>query len=134
MLVVDASALVALIIGGPQAESVGDVLASDGDWWGPEHVTVEVANALRGLWLGGALDDDAFRLATGRLAQLTITTYRTVALLARMIEFAGRVTAYDAAHVALAETLDCPLVTVDRRLRSVGDVSCRFLPAQLPAP
>jgi predicted nucleic acid-binding protein len=37
------------------------------------------------------------------------------------------VTAYDAAYVALAEELDLPLVTLDRRLSRAVGPTCRFV-------
>jgi predicted nucleic acid-binding protein len=37
------------------------------------------------------------------------------------------VTAYDAAYVALAEELDVPLLTLDRRLARADGPTCTFL-------
>jgi predicted nucleic acid-binding protein len=36
----------------------------------------------------------------------------------------GRVTAYDAAYVALATALEIPLVTTDRKLAKLPDLPC----------
>lgn len=128
MIVVDASAFVEVALGGPGAAAVGPLLEADGDWWAPEHFTVEVISALRGLWLGGHLNADGFAAAAERMSQAAVSTYRTPPLVGRLVELAGRVSAYDAAYVALAEELACPFLTLDRRLRSLSGVSCRFLP------
>jgi predicted nucleic acid-binding protein len=128
MIVVDASSLVELITCGPGAPDVGSVLAADGEWCAPEHFTVEAVSALRGLWLGGQLSAETFAMSAEQVAGARISTYRTGPLIGRMIELAGRATAYDSAYVALAETLDCPLVTLDQRLRSLTGITCRFLP------
>ena len=42
----------------------------------------------------------------------------------RCWELLGNVTAYDAAYVALAETLGVPLLTADRRLAAAPGLSC----------
>lgn len=129
MLVVDASVLIEVLAAGPVAPSVTDILREDGEWCAPEHLHIEIVSGLRGLWLGGHLGDQAFVTAVERLTQLAIASYRLTVLLPRIVELASRVTAYDAAYVALAEQLDCPLLTLDPRLRSLTGVRCAFLPA-----
>ena len=47
-------------------------------------------------------------------------------LLDRMWQLRGNVTAYDAAYVAAAEFLACPLVTGDGRLAKASGVRCEF--------
>lgn len=42
----------------------------------------------------------------------------------RAYELRDNVTAYDAAYVALAEALGCPLVTADGRLAKASGVRC----------
>lgn len=50
--------------------------------------------------------------------RLPIVRYPGEPLLPRVWELRGRLTAYDATFVALAEALGVPLVTCDRKLRS----------------
>lgn len=50
--------------------------------------------------------------------------YAVVGLLARIWELRENVTAYDATHVALAETLACDLVTADARLVRARGPTC----------
>ena len=128
MLVIDASALTELIVGGPRASAIGPVMEDDGDWAAPEHFMVEVVSALRGMWLGGHLTKEEFTAAAHQSTRADVSTYRTQGLIGRILELAPRTTAYDAAYVALAETLDCPLVTLDGPLRSLTGVNCQFLP------
>ncbi|MEZ5095665.1 MAG: type II toxin-antitoxin system VapC family toxin [Nocardioides sp.] len=52
--------------------------------------------------------------------RLPIVRYPAEPLLPRVWELRGRFTAYDATFVALAQALDCRLVTCDRRLRATG--------------
>jgi predicted nucleic acid-binding protein len=44
----------------------------------------------------------------------------------RAYELRANVSAYDSAYVALAEALDCPLVTVDERLARASGPRCEF--------
>ncbi|WP_161606109.1 type II toxin-antitoxin system VapC family toxin [Microlunatus speluncae] len=126
MLVIDASAFVDLTLGTATEAMVAQV-AADGDWHAPEHLTVEVASAFRGLWRGGVLDDAAFSAAVVRLTTARITGCPVRLLLSRIVELAPNLSAYDAAYVALAERLEAPLVTADRRLASLSSARCRFI-------
>jgi predicted nucleic acid-binding protein len=90
----------------------------------PEHAAVEVASVIRGRVLGGALDVDAARLAIEDLAVAPVRRYDTRPLLSRIWELRDNLTVYDAGYVALAEALDCPLVTADRRLAHAPGVRC----------
>jgi len=47
---------------------------------------------------------------------MPIRRYPATRLLERIWRLRGALSAYDAAYVALAEALDAPLVTTDRRL------------------
>lgn len=82
----------------------------------PVTIDAEVVHALRRHWLAETLDDD---VATDALAALRITPverHPVTALVGRMWSLRQNVTAYDAAYVALAEALNVPLITRDRRL------------------
>lgn len=43
----------------------------------------------------------------------------------RAYELRDNLTAYGAAYVALAEALDCPLVTADTRLAKAPEIRCQ---------
>jgi predicted nucleic acid-binding protein len=55
---------------------------------------------------------------------LAITRHGTVSMLDRVWELRHNLTAYDAAYVALAETLQCPLVTGDARICRAPGLRC----------
>ena len=99
----------------------------DDEWHAPEHLTVEVASALRGRWLGGKLTDEGFIAGLQRLADAVVFLHPVRELLPRMAELSGNVTVYDAAYLALAEALALPLLTLDERLTRVPGVQCRFV-------
>lgn len=120
MIVIDASALVELLTDGRElAADVRDELIVDGEWAAPEHLIVEVASALRGLWLGGFCTDAEFDARMRILAKVEVAAYPVQALLPRIRTLASNMTAYDAAYVALAELLVAPLVTMDRKLARI---------------
>ena len=55
--------------------------------------------------------------------QLGLRRFPVVGMLDRMWKLRHNVTAYDATYVALAEELDCPLLTADSRLRTPRDLA-----------
>ena len=66
-----------------------------------------------------------FSAAIDDLEDLSLTRFPVLPLMRRAYELRANVTAYDAAYVALAEQLDCTLVTADARLASAPGVRCR---------
>ncbi len=93
----------------------------------PHLADAEVANALRSQHLRGRLDEVDARRALDRWARLGVRRYGIVQLLGRIWELRGNLTACDAAYVALAEALDCELLTADRRLVAATGPTCRFV-------
>lgn len=125
-LVVDSSAVVAgLVDGGSDGEWAGAHLR-DGPLAAPGHMLIEVSNVLRRAVLTGSLGRDVAALAHDELTHLRVTTFGFDILAARVWELHPNVTAYDAAYVALAEVLDAPLLTLDRRLARADGPTCTF--------
>lgn len=88
---------------------------------------VEVSNVLRREVLAGTIGRDVAALAHADLLDLRVLTFGFEILAARVWALHPTVTAYDAAYVALAERLDVPLLTLDRRLARASGPSCAFL-------
>jgi predicted nucleic acid-binding protein len=125
VIVVDASVLAnAFTDDGPVGTSGRSELARDAHWAGPEHLVVEVFSAVRGRWLGHQISEQRAREALTALADATIDLMAVAPLLDRMWELRSNVTGYDAAYLAVAETLDCTFVTADARLGRVPDLRC----------
>ena len=82
----------------------------------PHIIDLEIANALRRGLLSGSLRPTRAEEALLDLADLPLRRYPHDVLLARVWALRSNFTAYDAAYVALAEGLDCPLITRDRRM------------------
>ena len=105
MIVVDASVL-ANAIGDDEADGAAarDAIRQRRGVSAPDLVAV-----LRKRWLAGTLPARRFASAVRDLEELAIDRYPTLRLMWLAYELRENVTAYEAAYVALAEALDCPL-------------------------
>jgi predicted nucleic acid-binding protein len=127
VIVVDASVVVAaLLAAGPEGDAARAVLEGD-EAHAPHLLDVEATSAARRWVRTGRLSADAARLFLGDLRALAVARHGHEALLDRMLELRNRVSAYDASYVALAELLDAPLATVDRRLSRAAGMRCPVL-------
>jgi predicted nucleic acid-binding protein len=128
--VVDSSLVVAALIdAGRDGAWAEDVIAA-GDLVAPHLMFAEATNILRRLERGRVLT--AFEAATAHrdLMRLDVALVAFEPCAERVWELRGRVSSYDAWYVAVAEALDVPLATLDRRLSRATGPTCRFL---LPA-
>jgi predicted nucleic acid-binding protein len=117
VIVLDASAVVELVLGSPRGATVrARVEHPDESLHAPHLLDVEVASVLRRYQLSGELSAEDGREALADLAGLDIARYPHDLLLPRVWELRTSVTAYDAVYLALAELLGAPLLTLDRRL------------------
>jgi len=124
VIVLDASAAVAVFLNlGSEASRIRErISAEDDDLHVPHLFEVEVMNVLRRYSLIGALSQDRARLALSRLTAMRITRYPHASLIERIWELRHNLTAYDATYIALAETLEAPLVTTDARLARASGI------------
>lgn len=127
MIVVDASAFVEFLDPTKNIVEIDAHLARDTHWVVPEHFLIEVAQALRGLWLRGAIREPELDRALDALASANLDVCPTHPLLPRVRELLPNVSAYDAVYVALAEELASPLLTVDGKLTRAPGARCTFV-------
>lgn len=116
MIVLDASAVVELLVNGPGGGQVADEMRRAGSLHAPQLLTAEVAQVSRRLTLAGAMSVERGEQVLTDLADLPIELYDHRPFLGRVWELRDAVTAYDALYLALAEALDAPLLTLDARL------------------
>lgn len=129
MLVVDASVVAdALLDDGPAGELARDELATDDHWAAPQHIFVEVMSVIRGRLIGHKITSQRAEDAVTASTDMTIETVDPARLVPRMWELRGNATAYDAAYVAAAEMLECPLLTGDLKLARARGVRCEIRP------
>ena len=117
MIVVDASALLEVLLRTPAAATVEARLFAAGETLHAPHlIDVEVAQVLRRYAAAGEIGPARGRDALADFRDFPLRRYPHDLLLDRIWDLRANLTAYDAAYVALAEALDAPLLTRDRRL------------------
>ena len=116
MIVIDSAAVVDALTMVEGNDTLREEVAN-GDLHAPSLLDYEVVSALRGLTLGGHLSIPRAQDAFTDFDALPITRWPSApALRQRAFSLRDNVNAYDAAYVALAEALQCPLLTRDARL------------------
>lgn len=125
MIVLDASALVELVLATPLGLSVADRISDPGRGLNVPHLAdLEVAQALRRFVREGALDQRTAETALADFGALDIDRHAHEPVLARIWQLRENLTAYDAAYVALAEVLGAVLLTADARLARAPGIAC----------
>jgi predicted nucleic acid-binding protein len=121
VIVVDGAAVVDALTTVAGSEDLRAEIANE-DLHAPTLLDFEVVSALRGLTLSGHLSPGRARDALTDFDALSIQRWPSAApLLLRAYNLRDNLSAYDAAYVALAEALQCPVLTRDVRLsRSSG--------------
>lgn len=112
----DASIVVAALVDAGSVGSWADSVLLESGLAAPHLMPVEAANILRRSAAAGETAADTAALAHADLLQLHVQLFPCAPFAARVWEMRADVTAYDAWYVALAETLDTDLVTLDLRL------------------
>ncbi|MDO9294716.1 type II toxin-antitoxin system VapC family toxin [Bradyrhizobium sp.] len=117
MIVVDASAMLETLLRRPAAAAVEKLLFEPFQiLHAPHLLDVEVAQVVRRFAANGEIDAERGRAALADLADFPLRRYPHDLLLPRVWDLRNNLTAYDAMYVALAEALDAPLLTRDKRL------------------
>lgn len=128
MIVVDASAALEVLLRTPAASAVEERLFAPGETLHAPHlIDLEVAQVLRRYAAAGEIAPERGRAALADFVDFPISRYPHVVLLPRIWELRARLTAYDAAYVTLAEALDAPLLTGDRKLAGAQGHRARIL-------
>ena len=91
----------------------------------PEVVDLECLSAFHGLVLARKLAPRHAALAIIELAGMGFERFAHAPLLGRIWELRENVSPYDAAYVALAESLGATLLTADARLARAPGIRCR---------
>lgn len=126
MLVVDASCLVEVLTGTTRGEKIRARLVDDPDQAAPHLIDVEVFGVIRSEYQRGRIDHTAAAQAVAELATWPGDRYAHRLLLDRAWQLRHTVRGWDAMYVALAEALDAPLLTIDRRLAAATGPRCRI--------
>ena len=120
MIVVDASAAVLALLNDGDARAH---LASEAPAI-PHLADSEIVQALRSQVRRGDIAAADAQRAVDVWAQLGIQRVGIVGMLRRVWALRENLTAYDATYVAVAEALDCTLLTADARLSRSPGITC----------
>ena len=118
MIVVDASALLELLLATESGSLVSERIRMSESINAPQLLVVECLQVLRRSETRGDIDADLATALVQDLLALDIELYDHVLLADRIWELRNNLTAYDAAYVALSELLEVPLITTDAKLAS----------------
>jgi len=121
MIVVDASTILELLLNTARAPRIAERLFSPREsLHAPHLLDVEVVQVLRRYARSRELSPERSLEALRDFLDLPLNRYAHDLFLGRIWELRNNLTAYDAAYVALAEALDAPLLTCDRRLANAS--------------
>lgn len=124
MIVVDASCLCEILIGGVASEAIAERLSADVDHAAPHVIDVEVFGVVRREHLRGHLDRTEATQAIEDLENWPGERFGHRLLLTRAWELRDTVRGWDAMYVALAEALGASLLTTDQRLARATGPTC----------
>jgi len=117
VIVVDASALLEVLLRTPLGAAVETrLLGTLQALHAPHLLDVEIAQVIRRFALSGEIDVERGQAALDDFMAFPIQRHPHDFLLPRVWALRNNFSAYDAMYVALAEVLDAPLLTHDRRL------------------
>jgi predicted nucleic acid-binding protein len=119
LIVVDASVLLEVLLQTHASGAVEARLFEGSILHAPHVLDLEVAQVLRRYQRAGELSGRRGQEALQDLAGFRIERYPHHLFLQRIWALRANATAHDACYLALAEALDAPLVTRDRRLAGV---------------
>jgi predicted nucleic acid-binding protein len=127
VIVIDASALAEALTGdGPVGDDARATLGADSRWAAPALLLVETMSVIRGRLLGGKITREAAEVAVADLHEIVVDRVDETPPLSRIWELRDNLTLYDAAYVAAAEVLRCPLVTADGKLARATGPRCQI--------
>ena len=115
MIVIDASAIVELLLGGPKVRALAPRIASE-DLHAPDLIDIEVLSALRRHESTGVTTAVAATVAVHTLTRLALTRHSCAPFALRIWQLRANLSTYDACYVTLAESIAAPLVTCDARI------------------
>ena len=127
MIVLDASAIVELLLGTGPGRSIAARIADPALGLHVPHLAdVEVTQALRRYVREGEIDAASAASALEDLRALDLERHAHEPLLDRIWALRENLTAYDAAYVALAEALETTVLTCDGRLARTPGLARRI--------
>jgi predicted nucleic acid-binding protein len=126
-LVIDSGLVVAALVDSGQVGTWADHLLATGDLAAPHLMPAEAAHVLRRAAMAGEISADIAALARAYLLSLRVELFSYEPFATRVWQLRDHVTAYDGWYVALAESLDAKLATLDLQLTKATGPRCAFV-------
>ena len=127
IVVVDAAVVVAALVDNGPTGQWSELQLMTEELAAPHLMPVETANILRRSAMAGDISADAASIAHEDLLALNVELFPYQPFAARVWQLRNNMTAYDAWYVAVAESLNAPLATLDMRLSRASGSGCTFL-------
>ena len=125
--VVDASLLITAFVNrGPSGQWAKSALQR-GNLAAPELILAEAANALRRSEHRRQLEQYRATMISREMTRLPVELFPFRPFAQRIWELQHNLSAYDGWYVALAETLEWPLMTLDKRLATASGPRCEVV-------
>lgn len=126
MIVLDASAAIEWLFQSPAGNKIDrKIFSASQSLHVPHLLDVEVAQVVRRFVRDKVITAQRGEEALEDLSDMPLRRYAHDFLIPRVWELRATLTAYDAVYVALAEALDVPLLTCDRRIASASGHSAK---------
>jgi len=124
-VVLDASAAVNLLIGEDHVARRVIWAVGEARLLAPAVFPFEVTNVVRRQLAAHLISPEAAQNAWEGLGDLAVELWPWEALAERVWQLRGSITSYDASYIALAELMECPLVTTDSKLAAMAPTTCQ---------
>ncbi len=126
-VVADASVLVAVLVDSGREGKWSEDAVAERSLAGPELALAEASNILRRLEQARKISRLEANSAHRDLLRLDLELFPFAPFADRVWALRNNLSSYDAWYVALAEVLNCPLVTIDRKLSRASGPRCEIL-------
>ena len=126
-VVADASVLVAVLVDSGREGKWSEDAVVERSLAGPELALAEASNILRRLEQARKISRLEANSAHRDLLRLDLELFPFALFADRVWALRNNLSSYDAWYVALAEVLNCPLVTIDRKLSRASGPRCEIL-------
>ncbi len=126
-VVADASVLVAVLVDSGREGKWSEDAVAERSLAGPQLALAEASNILRRLEQARKISRLEANSAHRDLLRLDLELFPFAPFADRVWALRNNLSSYDAWYVALAEVLNCPLVTIDRKLSRASGPRCEIL-------
>lgn len=126
-MVIDANVIAELIAGDKGLQNSITEMIQGKHLSSPDFTHAAVLSSLRKSYLKQLLTRHDLWTALIEYLEMPISRHDSSDLLMNAMNYLHNVSAYDALYVALAESLNCPLVTLDHRLARAPGINCEVI-------